>query len=48
MPVDGGLPLVANGHIIGGIGISGVLPARDGQIAKAGADAVAAATRSAP
>jgi glc operon protein GlcG len=47
MPVDGSLPLVANGHIIGGIGISGVLPAHDGQIAKAGADAVAAATRAA-
>jgi glc operon protein GlcG len=48
MPVDGGLLLVANGHIIGGIGISGVLPAHDGQIAKAGADALAAASRRAP
>jgi glc operon protein GlcG len=49
MPVDGGLPLVANGQIVGGIGISGVLPAHDGQIAKAGADALAAAaTRGAP
>lgn len=48
MPVDGGLPLIADGHLIGGIGISGVLPAHDGQIAKAGAAALASATRGAP
>lgn len=42
MPVDGGLLLVLDGHIVGGIGVSGVLPAQDGQIAKAGADALAA------
>ena len=39
-PVEGGLPLVKDGKIIGGIGVSGVNADQDGIAAKAGADAV--------
>lgn len=41
-PVEGGTPLVVDGKIIGGIGVSGVNSDQDGVVAKAGADAVAA------
>jgi len=41
-PVEGGIPLVIDGKIIGGIGVSGVNSDQDGMVAKAGADAVAA------
>jgi glc operon protein GlcG len=41
-PVEGGLPLVVDGKIIGGIGVSGVNSDQDGMVAKAGADALAA------
>lgn len=41
-PVEGGIPLVVDGKIIGGIGVSGVNSDQDGMVAKAGADAVAA------
>ncbi len=34
--VEGGLPIIREGKIIGGIGVSGVTPAQDGQIAAAG------------
>jgi len=37
---DGGLPLMADGKIIGGIGASGVLGNQDAQVAKAGVDAL--------
>jgi len=37
-PVEGGLPLMAYGKIIGAIGVSGVTSAQDGIVAKAGAD----------
>ena len=36
--VEGGLPLVSDGKIIGGIGVSGVTSDQDGVVAKAGAD----------
>lgn len=36
--VEGGLPLVIDGKIIGGIGVSGMAPDQDGVIAKAGVD----------
>lgn len=39
--VEGGLPLVVDGKIIGGIGVSGVNSDQDGVVAKAGADAAA-------
>jgi uncharacterized protein GlcG (DUF336 family) len=38
LPVEGGLPLMSGGKIIGAIGVSGVTSQQDGQIAKAGAD----------
>lgn len=41
-PVEGGIPLIVDGKIIGGIGVSGVNSDQDGVVAKAGADAVAA------
>jgi glc operon protein GlcG len=40
MPIEGGLPLVVGGKMIGAIGVSGVTSAQDGQIARAGADAL--------
>lgn len=36
IPADGGLPLIRDGVVIGGIGISGVRSFQDGQIAQAG------------
>lgn len=36
VPLDGGLPIVADGKIIGGIGVSGVTSEQDGQVASAG------------
>jgi len=41
-PVEGGIPLVVDGKIIGGIGVSGVNSDQDGMVAKAGSDALAA------
>ena len=41
-PVEGGIPLVIDGKIVGGIGVSGVNSDQDGVVAKAGGDAVAA------
>lgn len=40
--VEGGLPLVIDGKIVGGIGVSGVNADQDGVVAKAGADAMLA------
>ena len=37
-PLEGGIPLVVNGQIIGAIGVSGVTSEQDAQIAQAGAD----------
>ena len=37
LPIEGGLPLVRDGKIVGAIGVSGVTSAQDGQIAAAGA-----------
>ena len=42
MPVEGGVPLVVGGKVVGAIGVSGVTSQQDGVIAQAGADAVAA------
>jgi glc operon protein GlcG len=39
-PVEGGLPLVMDGKIVGAIGLSGGTSDQDGVAAKAGADAV--------
>jgi glc operon protein GlcG len=40
IPAEGGVPLVCNDVIIGGIGISGVRSVQDGQVAQAGVDAL--------
>ena len=39
-PIEGGLPIMAGGKLVGAIGVSGVTSAQDGQIAKAGAEIV--------
>ena len=39
-PIEGGIPLQHNDEIVGAIGVSGVKSSEDGQIAKAGADAL--------
>ena len=41
IPAEGGVPLYLEGIIVGGLGISGVRSAEDGQIAAAGAAALA-------
>jgi glc operon protein GlcG len=40
-PIEGGLPIVVGGKMIGAVGVSGVTAAQDGQIARAGLDALA-------
>ena len=40
VPVEGGLPLIADGKIVGAIGVSGGTSQQDGQSAKAGADSI--------
>jgi glc operon protein GlcG len=42
VPVEGGLPLMIDGQVIGAIGASGGTPQQDGIVAKAGADMLAA------
>jgi glc operon protein GlcG len=41
-PLEGGLPILVDGKIIGAIGVSGSLSSQDAQAAKAGADALLA------
>ena len=38
VPVEGGVPIVIDGKIVGAIGVSGGTSAQDGQCARAGAD----------
>jgi uncharacterized protein GlcG (DUF336 family) len=40
VPVEGGIPLIVDGKIVGAIGVSGGTSPQDGQCAKAGADVV--------
>jgi glc operon protein GlcG len=40
VPVEGGIPLILDGKIVGAIGVSGATSAQDAQCAKAGADIV--------
>jgi uncharacterized protein GlcG (DUF336 family) len=40
-PVEGGLPIVVGGRIIGGVGVSGVTSEQDGVVAKAAVDSLA-------
>jgi glc operon protein GlcG len=38
--IEGGIPIVVDGKIVGGIGVSGVTAQQDGQISQAGVDAL--------
>ena len=40
-PLEGGIPILVDGKIVGAIGVSGALSSQDAQVAKAGADALA-------
>ena len=40
VPIEGGVPLVMDGKIVGAIGLSGATSDQDGQCARAGAEAV--------
>jgi uncharacterized protein GlcG (DUF336 family) len=40
-PLEGGIPVIVDGKIIGAIGVSGALSSQDAQVAKTGADALA-------
>jgi glc operon protein GlcG len=40
MPIEGGVPIALDGKVLGAIGVSGVTAQQDGQIAKAGMDAL--------
>jgi uncharacterized protein GlcG (DUF336 family) len=40
VPIEGGVPLVMDGKIVGAIGLSGAMSDQDGQCARAGADAL--------
>jgi len=44
-PLEGGIPLVVEGQMIGAIGVSGVTAQQDGMIAQAGADSLAGILR---
>ena len=39
-PIEGGLPIVVGGKMIGAVGVSGVTSQQDGVVAKAGVDAL--------
>jgi uncharacterized protein GlcG (DUF336 family) len=39
-PLQGGLPVTIDGHVIGAVGVSGVLSSQDEQVAKAAIDAL--------
>jgi glc operon protein GlcG len=39
-PIEGGIPLLVDGKIIGSVGVSGAASEQDAQVAKAGADAL--------
>jgi len=40
VPIEGGLPLIVDGQFIGAIGVSGGTAQQDGQVAKAGVEAM--------
>jgi len=37
-PLEGGIPLMVDGRIVGAVGVSGAASEQDAQVAKAGAD----------
>ncbi len=40
MPIEGGLPIVVSGKVVGAIGVSGLTSPQDAQVAQAGLDAL--------
>jgi glc operon protein GlcG len=40
IPIDGGVPIISDGKLIGAVGVSGGTGAQDGQVAKAGSNAL--------
>ena len=42
VPLEGGVPAIVNGRIIGALGVSGATSAQDGQCARAGLEAIGA------
>ena len=40
--LEGGVPIIVDGHVIGAVGVSGVKSTEDAQIAKAGIAALTA------
>jgi glc operon protein GlcG len=44
LPVEGGIPIMAEGDLVGAIGVSGASSAQDGQVAAAGVAALTAAS----
>lgn len=40
LPLEGGVPIVVGGQLVGAIGVSGAKSTEDGQVAKAGADSL--------
>lgn len=40
LPIEGGLPIMVDGKMIGAVGVSGVTAAQDAQVARAGLDAL--------
>jgi glc operon protein GlcG len=45
MPLEGGVPLIVEGALVGAVGVSGVTGAQDGQCAHAGAAALTQGSR---
>ena len=41
LPVEGGIPIIVGGHVVGSVGVSGATAEEDGQIAQAGVAAIA-------
>jgi uncharacterized protein GlcG (DUF336 family) len=40
MPLQGGLPIMVDGQLVGGVGVSGVLSSQDEQVSQAALDAL--------
>jgi uncharacterized protein GlcG (DUF336 family) len=48
LPVEGGIPIVAAGHVVGSIGVSGASAEQDGEVARAGVAALEPSTPGSP
>jgi uncharacterized protein GlcG (DUF336 family) len=45
LPIEGGIPIIVDGKIIGAIGVSGVKPTEDGQVAQAALNTITGTSR---